>query len=74
MTLKIGALIKLGLFFPVVCFTHVFYQTLAEQLYRVYWLMVGWLICWLLDWFINWMVDNLLIAWLVGWLVSWLVG
>ena len=34
MTLKIGALTKLGLFFPVVCFIHVFDQTLAEQLYR----------------------------------------
>ena len=33
MTLKIGALTKLGLFFPVVCFIHVFDQTLAEQLY-----------------------------------------
>ena len=36
MTLKIGALTKLGLF-PVVCFihvSHVFDQTLAEQLYR----------------------------------------
>ena len=33
-TLKIGALTKLGLFFPVVCFIHVFDQTLAEQLYR----------------------------------------
>ena len=32
-TLKIGALTKLGLFFPVVCFIHVFDQTLAEQLY-----------------------------------------
>ena len=29
-----GALTKLGLFFPVVCFIHVFDQTLAEQLYR----------------------------------------
>ena len=34
MTLKIGAITKLGLFFPVVCFIHVFDQTLAEQLYR----------------------------------------
>ena len=34
MTLKIGALTKLGLFFPVVCFIHVFDQTLAQQLYR----------------------------------------
>ena len=25
---------KLGLFFPLVCFIHVFDQTLAEQLYR----------------------------------------
>ena len=33
-TLKIGALTKLGLFFLVVCFIHVFDQTLAEQLYR----------------------------------------
>ena len=33
-TLKIGALTKLGLFFPVVCFIRVFDQTLAEQLYR----------------------------------------
>ena len=33
-TLKIGALTKLGLFFPVVCFIHVFDQTLAEKLYR----------------------------------------
>ena len=33
-TLKLGALTKLGLFFPVVCFIHVFDQTLAEQLYR----------------------------------------
>ena len=32
---EIGALIELGLFFPVVCFIHVFDQTLAEQLYRV---------------------------------------
>ena len=31
--LKIGALTKLGLFFPVVHFIHVFDQTLAEQLY-----------------------------------------
>ena len=31
---EIGALTKLGLFFPVVCFIHVFDQTLAEQLYR----------------------------------------
>ena len=29
-----GALTKLGLFFPVVCFIHVFDQALAEQLYR----------------------------------------
>ena len=34
MTLKIGALTKLGLFFPVVCFIYVFDQTLVEQLYR----------------------------------------
>ena len=34
MTLKIGARTKLGLFFPVVCFIHVFDQTLTEQLYR----------------------------------------
>ena len=34
MTLKIGALTKLGLFFPVLCFIHVFDQTSAEQLYR----------------------------------------
>ena len=34
MTLKIGALTKLGLFFPVVCSIHVFDQTLAEQLDR----------------------------------------
>ena len=34
-TLKIGALTKLGLFFPVtMCFIHVFDQTSAEQLYR----------------------------------------
>ena len=33
-TLKIGALTKLGLFFTVVRFIHVFDQTLAEQLYR----------------------------------------
>ena len=32
--LKIGALTKVGLFFSVVCFIHVFDQTLAEQLYR----------------------------------------
>ena len=32
--LKIDALTKLGLFFPVVRFIYVFYQTLAEQLYR----------------------------------------
>ena len=31
---KIGALTKLGLFFPVVCFIYMFNQTLAEQLYR----------------------------------------
>ena len=31
-TLKIGALTKLGLFFPVVCFIYVLDQTLAEQL------------------------------------------
>ena len=29
-----GALTKLGLFFPVLCFIRVFDQTLAEQLYR----------------------------------------
>ena len=34
MTLKIGALTKLGLLFSVVCFIYVFDQTLAEQLYR----------------------------------------
>ena len=34
MTLKLGALTKLGLFFPVVCLIRVFDQTLAEQLYR----------------------------------------
>ena len=34
MTLKIGALTKLGLFFPVTCFIYVFDQTLAEQLCR----------------------------------------
>ena len=34
MTLKIGALTKLGLFFLVVCFIYVFDQTLAEHLYR----------------------------------------
>ena len=34
MSLKIGARTKLGLFFPVVCFIHVFDQTLTEQLYR----------------------------------------
>ena len=34
MTLKIGALTKLGLFFPVLSFIHVFDRTLAEQLYR----------------------------------------
>ena len=33
MTLKIGALSKLGLFFPGVCFIYAFDQTLAEQLY-----------------------------------------
>ena len=32
--MKIGALTKLGLFFPVVCFICVCAQTLAEQLYR----------------------------------------
>ena len=32
-TLKIGALTKLCLFFPVVCFICVFVQTLLEQLY-----------------------------------------
>ena len=32
--LEIGALTKLGLFFPVVCFISVFDQSLAEQLYR----------------------------------------
>ena len=41
MTLKIGALTKLGLFFPVVCFIHVFDQTLAEQLYRDKGLLTG---------------------------------
>ena len=40
-TLKIGALTKLGLSFPVVCFIPVFDRTLAEQLYRVvYWLIL----------------------------------
>ena len=34
LTLKIGALTKLALFFPVVCFIHVFDQSLTEQLYR----------------------------------------
>ena len=34
MTLKIGALTKLGLFFPVVCFILVSDSTLAEQLCR----------------------------------------
>ena len=33
-TMQIGALTKLGLLFLVVCFIHVFDQTLAEQLYR----------------------------------------
>ena len=33
-TLKIGALTKLGLFFPVVCLIYVFDQILAEQLYH----------------------------------------
>ena len=33
-TLKIGALTKLGLFFPMVCSISVFHQTLAEQVYR----------------------------------------
>ena len=33
MTLNIGALTKLGLLFPVMCFIHVFAQTLAEHLY-----------------------------------------
>ena len=32
-TLKIGTLTNLGLFFPVLCFIYVFRQTLAEQLY-----------------------------------------
>ena len=32
-SMKIAAITKLGLFFPVVCFIHVFDQTLAEQLY-----------------------------------------
>ena len=32
-TLTTGSLTKLGLFFPVLCFIHVFDQTLAEQLY-----------------------------------------
>ena len=40
-TLKIGALTKRGLFFPVVCFIHVFDQTLAEQLYRDKGLLIG---------------------------------
>ena len=31
---EIGALTKLGLFFPMVCFICVFDETLAEQLYR----------------------------------------
>ena len=34
MTLKIGTLTKLGLFFPVVCFIYVFDQNVVEQLYR----------------------------------------
>ena len=34
MPLKIGALTKRGLFFPVVSFIYVLDQTLAEQLYR----------------------------------------
>ena len=43
MTLKIGVLTKLGLFFPVVCF--VFDQTLAEQLYRDKGLLAnGWMV------------------------------
>ena len=33
-TLKSGALTKLGLIYPVVCFIHVCDQTLAEQLYH----------------------------------------
>ena len=33
-TLKSGALTKLCLFFPVVCFIPVFDQSLVEQLYR----------------------------------------
>ena len=33
-TLKIGALTKLGLFFPVVFFIYAFDQTSAQQLYR----------------------------------------
>ena len=33
-TMQIGPLTKLGLLFLVVCFIHVFEQTLAEQLYR----------------------------------------
>ena len=33
-TLKIGALTKRGLFFPVVSYIYVFDQTLAEQLYH----------------------------------------
>ena len=34
--LRIGALTKLGLFFPVVCFIDVFDQTLAEQAEQLY--------------------------------------
>ena len=34
MTLKFGALTKLGSFFPVVYFIHVFDQNLAEKLNR----------------------------------------
>ena len=34
MTLKLGALTELGLFFPVVCYIRVFDQTFAEQLDR----------------------------------------
>ena len=33
-TLQIGALTKLGLFFPVLCFVRVFDHNLAEQLHR----------------------------------------
>ena len=35
-TLKIGALAKLGLFFPMVCFIYVFDQTSAEQVSQMF--------------------------------------